>query len=116
MHPSPLGGVDDGRGVQDEGATAASTDDIVTVTISTVLASTKLPPAQAPSSFPWAIFINDSSSGAMDDSSLLLMAAILMISICSKGGSGGLSGFPHWVRRIAHHAQLPPTVVGSGSA
>ncbi len=96
MVPFPsLGGGDDGRGVQDERATAATTDEIAAVTISSVSTSTRFPPAPAPSSFPWAMLIDDSSSGAMDESSLLLMAATMMSSICSTRGSGGLSGFPH---------------------
>ncbi len=114
----PPGGGDNGRGVPDEAAAAVTTNEIAALTNITVTTPTTSPPALVPSFLPRAITIDINNIATMDDSSLLLfpMAATTMVSVDSIRGCGSVSGFPHWVRRIAYHASLPPSVVESRSA
>ncbi len=109
------GGVN-GGGPADEGAAAKATPTVVAVTTALAPALTTPKSAGAPSSFPWVLIIDSCHRTMHDDSSLLPMTADVIGNRYSSGGSGGVSGIPLGVRRIAVHAQLPPAVVRSGSA
>ncbi len=114
--PRPTSGCDDGRG-WDELAAASTTLSALTITASAIHPFTTTTPAHPPVTSSWAISIDNGSSGdRVMFSSLLPMAAMVMLCSSSIGDCGGVSGIPHEVRRIAVHPHPPPSVVRGGSA
>ncbi len=108
------GGGGDGGGIQDEEATAKTTP--VTPPSAMPVTSDDSDSLQPLPPIPKLVLLGAGCIDAEDDSSLLPHAAPMMCSSSSARGRGGLSGFPHQVRRIAIHSRLPSTAMRSGSA